>query len=282
MKSRGWFGSIAYPSIVWFALFLIAPIALVFLVSFATRGTYGGIEWVMSLKNYPLAVQDVYLGIFSKSVMMAGGTALLCTTLAFFMAWAMATASAKMRMIWMLILMLPFLTNLVIRIYAIKLFVGIDGPLQAVLQTLGIGFDPFYFTANPYLVSYGLITCYLPFAVFPLYSAFEKFDFSLVEAAHDLGARTRTVITRILLPSLKAPLIGSFSLVFIPCLGEYVIPDLLGGAKQMLLGNLIVEHFLKARNWPLGSAISVGVFLILLVFFVFVTWLKGSAHERAK
>lgn len=259
----------------------MAPLALVIIVSFATRGTYGGIEWIPQLKNYSQAVQGVYFEIFAKSVLMASGTALFCTTLAFFMAWAMATASAQMRMVWMLILMLPFLTNLVIRIYAIKLFVGIDGPLQAILHSLGVNFDPFYFTANPYLVAYGLITCYLPFAVFPLYSAFEKFDFSLIEAAHDLGAKTSTVMTRVLLPSLKAPLISSFSLVFIPCLGEYVIPDLLGGAKQMLLGNLIVEHFLKSRNWPVGSALSVGVFLTLLVFFILVTWLKRSPHERA-
>lgn len=280
MSPRSWFAWIAYPSIFWFAAFLIAPLVLVVLVSFATRGTYGGIEWIPQLKNYRLAAQSVYFEIFVKSVLMAAGTAFFCTILAFFMAWAMATASAQMRTMWMLILMLPFLTNLVIRIYAIKIFVGIDGPLQFILQSLGINFDPFYLTSNPYLVAYGLVTCYLPFAIFPLYSAFEKFDFSLIEAAQDLGAKTSKIVTHVLLPSQKTPLISSFSLVFIPSLGEYVIPDLLGGAKQMLLGNLIVEHFLKSRNWPLGAALSVGVFVVLLVFFVFVTWLKRSPYER--
>lgn len=253
---------------------------MVVIVSFATRGTYGGVQWIGSLQSYIKAFQPVYFEILWKSLQMAVFTASICTVLAFFMAWAMATAKPSLRNIWMTALMLPFLTNLVIRIYAIKLFVGVDGPLQALLSFLGLSFDPFYFTANAYLMTYGLITCYLPFAVFPLYSAFEKFDFSLVEAAQDLGAGTGAIIFKVLIPNLRLALISSFSLVFVPCLGEFVIPDLLGGAKQMLLGNLITDQFLKSRNWPMGSAISVGLFVLLLIFFLLISVLKEGAHER--
>ncbi len=282
MKNKTWYRFIAYPSLVWFLVFLLLPVAMVFIVSFLTRGTYGGLEWIFQTKNYFNSFQDAYLGILLKSLLMASGTALFCTIVAFFMAWSISTSPKKTRSFWLFALMLPFLTNLVIRVYAIKLFVGMDGPLQKFLTFLGLPFDPFVFTANPYLVIYGLVTSYLPFAVFPLYAAFEKFDFDLVEAAQDLGATTENIITDVLIPNLKPALLSAFSLVFVPCLGEYIIPDLLGGAKQMLLGNLIVELFLKSRNWPLGAAVSVVVFLILAIFFILMQLLKGLRYANSK
>lgn len=282
MKNKTWYRFIAYPSLFWFLIFLLLPLVLVLVVSFLTRGTYGGLEWIFQFKNYSNAFQEAYLGIFLKSLAMASATALLCTTVAFFMAWSISTSPKNTRSFWLFALMLPFLTNLVIRVYAIKLFVGMDGPLQRILSICGLTFDPFAFTANPFLVMYGLATSYLPFAVFPLYSAFEKFDFDLVEAAQDLGAATGKIITSVLIPNLKPALLSAFSLVFVPCLGEYIIPDLLGGAKQMLLGNLIVELFLKSRNWPLGAAVSVVVFAILVLFFILIQLLKGFRHARSK
>ena len=271
---------LSYPSLLWFIVFLLIPLALVFITSFLTRKTYGGVDWIFTIKNYQLLFREVYLNIFMKSLFMATTTALICISLGFMMAWAMATSSQKMRNRWMIALMLPFFTNLVIRIYALKLFVGVDGPIQQILSILHIPVDPYIFTANPLLVLYGLITCYLPFAVCPIYAAFEKFDFNLVEAAMDLGANNFQIITRVLIPNLKIPLVNAFSLVFIPCLGEYVIPDLLGGAKQVLMGNLITEEFLKSRNWPMGSAISIVLFLILILFFILMSKIKRGANER--
>ena len=282
MNNKTWYRFIAFPSLVWFFTFLLIPIAMVIVVSFLTRGTYGSLEWIFQTGNYFNAFQDAYLGILLKSLMMALGTALFCTTVGFFMAWSISTSPKATRNLWLFALMLPFLTNLVIRVYAIKLFVGMDGPLQTLLRLLGLPFNPYAFTANPYLVMYGLITSYLPFAVFPMYAAFEKFDFDLVEAAQDLGATTRKVITGILVPNLKPAIFSSFSLVFVPCLGEYIIPDLLGGAKQMLLGNLIVELFLKSRNWPLGASVSVVVFVILVLFFILIHTMKGLRYARSK
>ena len=280
MKKNKLYKFIAYPALFWFAIFLALPVVLVAAISFSTRGTYGNVQWIFQWKNYEVAFQESYILIFTKSMWMATITATTCTILGFFIAWAIATANKKSRNFWLVIMMLPFLTNLIIRIYATKLIVGIDGPLQGLLQTLGFEFDPFYFTANPYLVFYGLTSSYLPFAIFPLYAAFEKFDFDLIEAAIDLGAGARKIIFSIIIPNLRSAIISAFSLVFIPCLGEYVIPDLLGGAKQMLLGNLIVENFLRARNWPVGAAISVCVFILLIVFFILINKGKGERHQR--
>ena len=272
---------LAIPAQIWFGVFLTLPVVLVVLISFATKGTYGYVQWIFQWKSYETALQPAYLGIFLKSITIASVTATTCLTLAFFMSWAMATASKEKRRLWMTILMLPFLTNLIIRVYAIKLFVGVDGPLQSFLQFLGLSVDPFIFTANPVLVFYGMITTYLPFALFPLYAAFEKFDFDLVESAIDLGANYGQIIFKILIPNLKPALVSAFSLVFIPSLGEYVIPDLLGGAKQMYLGSLIVENFLKSRNWPLGAAVSIWIFIILVLFLMFANLLKRNRHGRA-
>jgi spermidine/putrescine transport system permease protein len=280
MKKIRLIALLSYPTLFWFILFLLTPLCLVAITSFLTRQTYGGIDFIFTIKNYQSVLRPVYLAIFFKSVLMAAITAMVCITLGFMMAWAMATSSSRMRSFWLIALMLPFFTNLVIRIYAIKLFVGVDGPIQQILSFLHISFDPYLFTANPYLVLYGLITCYLPFAVFPIYAAFEKFDFSLIEAAMDLGARPVQIMFKILIPNLRVALVNAFSLVFVPCVGEYVIPDLLGGAKQVFMGNLITEQFLKSRNWPVGSAISIILFLILIFFFLLMNKLKGAAHER--
>lgn len=257
------------PSLLWFLVFILAPLFIVLSVSLATRGTYGGIEWSLAFSNYSRVFSETYAGILFDSVKLAALTTFLCLVLGVLMAWAMATAKPAHRHFYVMAVALPFLTNLVIRIYAIRLFVGIDGPLQTFLTTLGIPFDPFALTHNRGLVLYGMVMTYLPFMVLPLYGAFEKFDFSLVEAAQDLGAGNWKILQSVILPNLKKALWSGSMLVFIPSLGEYVIPDLLGGAKNMLYGNLITEQFLKSRDWPFGAALSVTLMVILLTF-VFV------------
>ncbi len=269
---------LALPTLFWFALFILVPLLIVVLVSFATRGTYGGIEWTWTLENYRNAFSASYLGIFFESLKLASLTTLSCAGLGVLMAWAMSTAPAGQRHFYVCAVALPFLTNLVIRIYALRVFVGYDGPLQTLLTNAGISFDPFVLSQNKILVFYGMVTTYLPFMVLPLYGAFEKFDFSLVEAAQDLGAGSWQILFSVILPNLKKALLSGALLVFIPSLGEYVIPDLLGGAKNMLYGNLITEEFLKARNWPLGSAFSV-LLILLLLAIVFVYYRKNGVKR---
>lgn len=272
---RSW---LALPAFFWFASFILIPLLIVFAVSFATRGTYGGFEWSLTLDNFVRSLSASYLGILLQSLQVAIVTTLACAALGTLMAWAMATASPQYRYFYVCAVALPFLTNLVIRIYAIRVFVGFEGPLQKMLSGLGLAIDPFAFSQNQWLVYYGMVTTYLPFMVLPLYGAFEKFDFSLVEAAQDLGAGPWKILFSVIVPNLKKALISGAVLVFIPAMGEYVIPDLLGGAKNMLLGNLITEEFLKSRDWPLGSALSILLIVILLIVAAFVMKTSGEEH----
>jgi spermidine/putrescine transport system permease protein len=261
MKSRQ---SLAIPALFWFGMFVLIPLLIVVVVSFATRGTYGGVEWNLTLDSYIQTFSLRYVGILFSSLKLAVMTTLSCLALGVLMSWAMATAPAQYRHFYVSAVALPFLTNLVIRVYALRVFVGFDGPLQGLLNFLNIPFDPFVLSQNRFLVFYGMVTTYLPFMVLPLYGAFEKFDFSLVEAAQDLGAGSWKILFTVILPNLKKAILSGTLLVFIPSFGEFVIPDLLGGAKNMLYGNLITEQFLKARNWPLGSALSVMMLSLLL------------------
>jgi spermidine/putrescine transport system permease protein len=254
-----------WPTLIWFALFVLIPLLIVICLSFATRGAYGGFTWDWTLDNYLRSFTWIHLEILVNSLKLALATTLTCAAVGTVMAWSMATASPAHRYFYVCAVAIPFLTNLVIRVYALKLFVGVGGPLQASLGILQIPFDPYVFTENSYLVFYGMVTTYLPFMVLPLYGAFEKFDFTLVEAAQDMGAGPWKILSSVMMPNLKKALFSGALLVFIPSLGEFVIPDLLGGAKTLLFGNLITEKFLKSRDWPLGSALSVVLILILLL-----------------
>ncbi len=257
-----WFG---YPLLLWLMFFMAAPLFLVIALGFFSRGEYGGVEAQLTLENFHRLFDPVYFTIFVRSITLSLVTALICLALSYPMAWAMASASQKWRLYFTVGLAIPFMTNLIIRVYAIKLCVGMDGPLQSLLTWLHISFDPYQISQNQTLVFYGMITSYLPFMVFPIYAALEKFDFSLVEAAEDLGASQLKVLFSVILPNTRTAAVNSFTLVFVPCLGEFVIPDLLGGAKTMLAGNLITEQFLKARDWPFGAALSLGLMTVLLV-----------------
>lgn len=270
--------TLALPALAWFLFLLIAPVLLVVLVSFAQRGVYGGIDWTFSFDNYARLWSPSVASIVVESLLLAAGTAFFCTSIGLLAAWGMATAPAQRRDLWLAAIALPFLTNGLIRVLGLKILVGADGPLQWILTALAVPFDPFAMTANSGLVFYGMVSTYLPFAVLPLYGAFEKFDFTLVEAAQDLGAGGGTILRKVVIPNLRQACAGAFLLVFIPCLGEYVIPDLLGGAKTMLLGNLITEQFMKSRDWPFGAA--VGVALILSLFLAGLLsrlWTRGEA-----
>jgi len=207
-------------------------------------------------------------------------TAFFCLVFGFPVAWAMATARPSLRVILILAIAIPFLTNLIIRVYALRIFLGIDGPVQTLLTAMGVEFDPFLFSQNQFLVLYGMVTTYLPFMVFPLFSALEKFDFSTVEAAMDLGASHLKILFSVLIPNTRAAIANGFILVFVPSLGEFVIPDLLGGAKTMLTGNLITEQFLKSRDWPFGATLSI-VLILMLVAIPFIVRRLIMGKKRA-
>lgn len=266
--------------LLWYVAFLLGPLSIVAVTSFLTRGPYGGVVWNGSLENYLRSLDALYLKIFFQSIWLSLATSVLCAFVGFPVAWAAATAPPKRRALILFLVSIPFLSNLVIRIYALKVFTGFDGPLAYALTLLSIPFDPFTLSQNQPLVFYGMATTYLPFMVFPLFNALERFDYRLVYAAQDLGATSSQVITRVLLPNLKRPLLTGMLLVFIPALGEFVIPDLLGGARTMLAGNLITDQFLKARDWPFGSALAVLLITFICLFQLLIYFADRKKREE--
>lgn len=259
-------GALGFPALIWFGVFLAGPLLLILVTSFLKRGTYGGIDFVFSTASYERIFSWVYLEIFWESLKLSLITTTICFVIGYPMAWAMATAPPARRMLYVFLISVPFLMNLIIRVFAIRLFAGFDGPILQLVSFLGIPHDPYAFSQNQVLVLYGMVTTYLPFMIFPLFAALEKFDFALVEANYDLGGGHWEALTRVLIPNTRPAIANGCLLVFVPALGEFVIPDLLGGAKNMLAGNLITEQFLKARDWPFGAALSVTLMLILSAF----------------
>lgn len=272
-----WLGVAARLPLLWYFLFFAGPLALVAITSVLSRGTYGGVQWHLSFYSFTRVVDPLYLLIFARSVVLATVTAVMCALIGFPIVWAATAAPPHKRSMLLFLLSLPFFTNLVIRIYSLKLFTAMDGPLAYVLTLLHVSFDPFSLSQNLPLVIFGMVTSYLPFMILPLFTAFERFDDSLIDAAHDLGANHWQTARKVLIPVLRAPILSGFLMVFIPALGEFVIPDLLGGAKTMLIGNLVTEQFLKARDWPFGAALT--MILILIIGFSVAAARRGRSGE---
>jgi spermidine/putrescine transport system permease protein len=256
---------VVLPALGWLLWFLLVPLGIVVIYSLCTKGIYGGVLYQLNPTNYARALDWVYLRIFFNSVKLASLTAFSCLVLGYPMAYVMATSSRAVRSLLLILVILPFWTNFVIRAYAIKVLFGDYGPMNRLLLTLGWIHEPIPFGNSDFSVWIGMVTNYLPFMVLPLFVALEKFDFSLLEAAKDLGASSFSTVKEVLFPLTRPGIITGCLFVFAPALGEFVIPDLLGGARTMLIGNLITEQFLKARDWPFGAALSILVIGLVMV-----------------
>jgi spermidine/putrescine transport system permease protein len=234
----------------------VLPLLLVLAVSFASRGTYGGVEWRATFANYTSIFDPLYLWIFWRSLWIAALTTALCLLLGFPLAYAIARAPKRWQGVLLLLVIIPFWTNFLVRTYAWMFILRTEGLLNTMLIGLGIVDQPLYLLFTDSAVVIGLVYGYLPFMVLPLYAALERLDRSVVEAAWDLYAGPFRTLTRVILPLAKPGVIAGCLLVFIPTLGAYVTPDLLGGAKSMMIGNLIQHQYLVVRDWPFGSALS--------------------------
>lgn len=277
-------GLFALPTIGWMAWFLVIPLIIVFIYSFLTKGTYGGIVLRPTLENYARSFDWLYFGIFFQSLKLAFFTALSCLIIGYPMAYALATASQRLRPILLTLLIVPFWTNFVVRAYALKVLFADQGPVNAIGLALGLIDAPVTLSNSYVMVWLGMVTNYLPYMVLPLYVSLEKFDFSLLEAGRDLGASGWNNFWKVLIPLTKPGIVTGSILVFTPALGEFLIPDLLGGAKTMLMGNLITEQFLKMRDWPFGSALSAVLMSVVLASLVVIIrmWMKESEAESQR
>jgi spermidine/putrescine transport system permease protein len=257
------------PFLFWLIAFVLSPLLIVIAVSFLERGTYGGIEPILNFNNYTRTLDPIYVNIAINSIFLAVLTSLSCLIIGFPMAYVMATTRVHLRWVLLILVIIPFWTNFVVRAHAIRLFFSDLGPLNSLMVMLGWIREPLPLRDSPVSLWMGMVTSYLPFMVLPLFVVLDRFDFSLIEAAQDLGAsRTRTFFT-VVLPVSSPGIRSGLLFVFTPALGEFVIPDLLGGARVMMVGNLISDQFLKVRNWPFGSALSLLLMVAVLLSVIF-------------
>jgi len=267
------------PPTLWLVIFFIIPLIIVLIYSFLERGTYGGVTWEFTLKNYQRLANDLYLNIFVRSLGLAALTTLICLIIGYPLAFFIATASQRWRNLLLFLVIIPFWTNFLVRTYAWMIILRSEGIINTILQGLNLTQDPLNLLFTPFAVVIGLIYGYLPFMVLPLYASIERLNFSLVEAAQDLGANNIKTFFRIILPLTFPGIIAGSSLVFIPALGAFITPDILGGAKTVMIGNLIQNQFLQARHWPFGSALSMG--LMILVLIPVMIYFRSSNSENS-
>jgi spermidine/putrescine transport system permease protein len=272
-------GGLLGPAGLWIGLFFIAPLLIIVAYSFATRGEAGRVDWTLTANNYlTLLTSSDLLRIFLRSFGYAVLTTILCLLIGYPMAVAMVKSPPSRRNMLVFLVMIPFWTNFIVRTYAWKVLLNNNGVINNILR----GFDlaPIAIINTPTAVMIGLVYGALPFMILPLYTAIEKFDFTLMEAAADLGANLTQSFFRVMVPMTLPGIVAGSVLVFIPTVGQYVVPDILGGAKVAMLGNTLALQFGSARNWPLGSAIAL-IFMVMLTAAVMIYFRTVPEEERA-
>ena len=289
LKSR--YGLVG-PALVVIGLFGILPLLIMVLYSFLKAGDYGGVQWIFSTEAYvsflfqrdifdgTLTFSGDYLLIYLRSILFAGATTLICLALGFPTAYFMATRPAHQRALWVFLITIPFWSNLLVRTLAVMLIIRDEGLINDALIWLGLIDKPIVILYTNFAIMLGLLYSFLPFMVLPLYASLEKMDFRLVEAGFDLYATRGKVLRRIIIPLAKPGIIAGCLLVFIPAIGAYVTPLILGGGTHLMIGDLIALQFGSSRNWPLGSAqalILMTAVLVALLFYVRSTTGKAQA-----
>ncbi|MCL2927896.1 MAG: ABC transporter permease [Trichodesmium sp. MAG_R01] len=254
-----------FPATIWLLIFFIIPLVIVLIYSFLERGTYGGVIWKFTLDNYQRLGQGIYWGIFWRSLFFSLTTTIMCLLIGYPLAYFIATIRPPWRNVLLMLVIIPFWTNFLVRTYAWIVLLRTEGIFNIALQGLQLTDKPLTLLFTPFAVTIGLVYGYLPFMILPLYATIERFNFYLLEAAQDLGANDLRTFFRIFLPLTIRGIVAGCLLVFIPAFGAFITPDILGGAKTMMVGNLIQNQFIKARNWPFGSALSIALMIIVLI-----------------
>jgi len=278
------------PALLTIGGFLIAPLFIVLVYSFLTPGTYGGVIWEATFDAYiqflferdlfdeSLVFSTAYLQIYGRSFAQAVVSTVACFIIGFPTAYFIATRPEHQKNMWVLLVTVPYWVNLLIRTISMLFLIRNEGPLNYGLQSLGLIDSPLQIAYTNVGVGIGLVYSYLPFMVLPLYATIERFDFRLVEVAYDLYADRWTVLFKVIMPICLPGIIAGSLLVFIPSLGAFIAPDLLGGGKNLMIGNLIALQFQGSRNWPFGSAAAMIVMSVVMVALIIYT--RQQARSR--
>jgi spermidine/putrescine transport system permease protein len=261
---RAWL--LLLPAAAWLLIFFVVPLFIVLIYSFLERDTYGGVIWQFTPQNFARVFDPLYLSTFLRSVYIAVLTTLICLLLGFPMAYFIATRQPRLRNTLLLALIIPFWTNFLIRTYAwLTMLRTNTGLINVTLMSLNLIEEPLPLFGNDFAITLGLVYGWLPDMVLPVYAALERLDKQLIEAAQDLYASSPKVFRRVIWPLSLPGVVAGSMLVFIPSLGAFVTPAILGGAKSLMIGNIISNQFLAAHDWPFGAALSMLMMVVMLV-----------------
>lgn len=291
---KGRAGLLILPSWLVIGFFLLLPVCMMLIYSFLTKEFRGGVIWEFSLAAYdqfffnrglfgdePPQIEWTYINIFWRSLWQAGLATVFCLVIGFPTAWFIATRVPRHRTVWLLLITIPYWVNLLIRTVSMKFLIRDNGPLNEFLIWLGAIGEPLHLINTNIAVQLGLFYSYLPFMVLPIYASAERYNFALSEAAADLYAGRWTILRLVILPAVKPGIIAGSILVFVPSLGAFLAPDLLGGAKTFMIGSLIEEQFKgNAGNWPFGAAVS--MILLSIVMTVLILYARSQTRREAR
>jgi len=280
MKNTRKYLTTIFPATLWMIGFFVIPIFLIVLVSFCTRGEVGDVVYKFTFSNYLRLANPLYADIFFKSILISLYTTVFCLLFGYPFAFIVANAKKKYKPIFLLLIMLPFWTNSLVRTYAMIILLRTEGIINTVLLHLGIINAPLHMMYNNFAVMVGMIYMMFPFMVLPLYTSIEKLDRRLLDAASDLGASPVKKFLKIILPLTKGGIVSGSLLVFVPTLGLFFITDLMGGSKVVLMSNLIKNQFLTARDWPFGSAISVILIAVMVTVILLNSKMGGTKESK--
>ena len=286
---RRW--GLALPAVVIITLFSILPLAVVVVYSFLAPGDFGGVRWQFSVEGWfsvlferdifddTVSLSDAHLTILGRSVALSLATTLITLILGVPTAWFIATRPAHQRAFWLFLITIPFWTNLLVRTIAVQEMIRADGVFNRLFLSLGLIDAPIQMMFTNFAVLVGMAYVFLPLMVLPVYAAIERFDFRLAEAGYDLYASRLYCLRKVILPMVRPGIIAGSILVFVPSLGAYVTPRIMGGGKSMMLGNLIEMQFGQGRNWPLGAALALTLTALVVVALVWYTRLTAGGRR---
>ncbi len=266
-----------WPMGLWFMIFFVAPLIIIFVYSFLKKGIYGGIEWQLSFKAYKQMCKPEYGLIVLRTLKITILSTLFTILVAIPSAYAMARS--RHQTLFLFLVIIPFWTNSLIRIFAWMSILNNDGILNQVLMSLHLTKEYIPFLYNTKAVILVSVYMYIPYAILPIFTAVDRFDFSLLEAARDLGATKPQSMFKILIPGIKSGIISALIFTFIPIFGAYTVPLLVGGKDSYMLGNIIVDQVQKTRNWPLAAAFSM---VITIISVAGIAWITRSTSQEAK
>ena len=272
---------LALPTLVWMGALFVLPMILMLALSFMERGTYGQVVYQFTIDNYIRIFDPLYGLIFWDTLVVAvltTGFSILC---GYPLAYYISRLEKSKQQIWLLLVMIPFWINFLVRSYAWVIILRSQGVVNTILQSLGLIDEPLTLLYNSGSVLVGMVYTLLPFMVLPIYVSLEQMDYRKLEAAYDLGATPWKAFWHVTLPMTKTGVVTGSILVFVSSIGMFVVPDVMGGAKSALIGNVIQNQFLSARDWPFGSALSIVLMLLslLLILLYFKATQAGGAKE---